>query len=237
MVTALGNFKDDADVATRLRAIADQDTSYRARASALQAIGKLKAPNAFGNLESAISGDSPDDILRNAALRSLGNLGDDKAVPLLRTWSALGKPMESRQAAITSLGRMQKDNKDITKELSAYLLEPHFPVRMSALYALGAREDASAIPALESLLKSNDLSIAMAPIIKTQIARLKRSTKEKPDGHPGSGDEDDDQDESSEAGSGGNKGSAVADRLDKIEHLVQEMNDRLKSIETQLRPK
>ena len=161
MVTALGSFKDNADVATRLRAIADQDTSYRARAAALQALGKLKAPNSFAILESAINADSPDDILRKAALRSLGTLGDDKAVPLLRTWSALGKPMDSRQAAITSLGRMQKDNKDITKELSAYLLEPHFPVRMSALYAIGAREDASAIPALESLLKSNDLSIGM----------------------------------------------------------------------------
>ena len=94
MVTALGNFKDDADVATKLRAIADQDTSYRARAAALQALGKLKAPNSFAILESAINGDSPDDILRNAALRSLGTLGDDKAVPLLRTWSALGKPMD-----------------------------------------------------------------------------------------------------------------------------------------------
>ncbi len=142
--------------------------------------------------------------------------------------------MDSRQAAITSLGRMQKDNKDITKELSVYLLEPHFPVRMSALYALGAREDASAIPALESLLKSNDLSIEMVPTIKTQIARLKRSTKEKPDAHAGGGDEDDDADEPGDAGS---KGTAVADRLDKIEHMVQEMNDRLKSIETQLRPK
>ena len=39
------------------------------------------------------------------------------------------------------------------------------------------------------------------------------------------------------SGDAGNKSSAVADRLDKIEHLVQEMNDRLKSIETHLRPK
>jgi hypothetical protein len=105
---------------------------------------------------------------------------------------------------------------------------------MSALYAIGAREDASAIPALESLLKSNDLSIEMVPTIKTQIARLKRSAKEKPDAHAGGGDEDDDADDSGDAGS---KGSVVADRLDKIEHMVQEMNDRLKSIETQLRPK
>ena len=80
MVTALGSFKDDTDVATRLRAIADQDTSYRARAAALQALGKLKAPNSFAILESAINADSPDDILRKAALRSLGTLGDDKAV-------------------------------------------------------------------------------------------------------------------------------------------------------------
>jgi len=78
-----------------------------------------------------VAADSPDDFLRKAALRSLGSLGDDKAVPLLLQWSAAGKPLDSRTAAINSLGRLQKDNKDITKQIAAYLTEPHFPVRMA----------------------------------------------------------------------------------------------------------
>jgi len=96
MVAALGNFKDDKDVLAKLQNVAEQDTSYRARAAALQALGKLKAPNAFAILNAAIAADSPDDFLRYAALRSMGSLGDEKAVPVLREWVVPGKPMETR---------------------------------------------------------------------------------------------------------------------------------------------
>jgi len=53
---------------------------------------------------------------------------------------------------------------------------------MAAIYALGGRGDATAVPALEALLKSDDLSIEMMPMIKGQIARLKKAA----DGKPGS---------------------------------------------------
>ncbi len=239
IVTAMGNFKDDKDVLAKLQAIAEKDDSYRARAAALQAIGKLKAPYAFTILTAAITSESPDDFLRNAALRGLGPLGDDKAVPVLREWVAVGKPLETREAAISSLGRLQKDNKEITKQIAAYLSEPRFSIRMSALFALGAREDASALPALEEMLKSTDLSIEMVPMIKGQIARLKRPTKETPNPHASSAADADDEDESGDDdGSGGNGSdknqNVVAERLDKLEHLIQEMNERLKSIDTRL---
>ena len=174
IVSALANFKDDPAIVARLNSIAGDDSSYRARAAALQAIGRLKAPGALATLDAAIAADSPDDILRNAALRSLGPLGDDKAVPLLLQWSAPGKPIDSRTAAIASLAHLQKDNKDITQQLASYLNAPDFPVRFAAIFALGARGDASAVPALEAMLHSNDLSIEMAPMIKRQIARLNK---------------------------------------------------------------
>jgi aminopeptidase N len=235
MVAAFGNFKDDKDVLAKLQNVAEQDTSYRARAAAFQALGKLKAPNAFVILNSAIAADSPDDFLRNAALRSLGSLGDEKAVPVLREWVVPGKPMETREAAIFSLARLQKDNKEITMQIASYLPEQHFGVRMAAISALGARGDASAIPALEQLLKSDDLSIEVAPIIKEQIAHLKRPAKEKRDAHAGANADDDDDEASVDSNSGGNRNqSVVAERMDKLEHLMQEMNDRLKIIETRL---
>ncbi len=230
VVSALGNFKDDTAVAAKLNSIAKQDDSYRARAAALQALGRLKGPNAFATLEAAVAADSPDGFLRNAALRSLGSLGDDKAVPLLLQWSAAGKPLDSRTAAINSLGRLQKDNKDITKQIAAYLSEPHFSVRMAAIYALGGRGDATAIPALEAVLKSDDLSIEMAPMIKAQIARLKKPADGKPDANPGAGDSGE---ESSE---GGGEKLTTEQRLEKLEHLLQEMSERLKSMEKHLPP-
>jgi aminopeptidase N len=234
MVAALGNFKDDKDVLAKLQNVAQQDSSYRARAAALQALGKLKAPNAFAILSAAIAADSPDDFLRNAALRSLGALGDEKAVPVLREWVVPGKPMETREAAIFSLSRLQKDNKEITMQIASYLPEPHFGVRMAAVSGLGARGDASAIPALEQLLKSDDLSIEFVPMIKEQIAHLKRPAKEKRDSHAtAAADDDDEAPGDGNSGGNGNTG-VVAERLDKLEHLIQEMNDRLKTIETRL---
>jgi aminopeptidase N len=236
MVAGLGNFKDDKDVLSKLQNVAEHDSSYRARAAALQALGKLKAPNAFAILDAAIAEDSPDDFLRNAALRSLGPLGDEKAVPVLRDWVVPGKTMETRKAAIFSLARLQKDNKQITTQIASYLPEKHFEIRMAAVSALGARGDASAIPALEQLLKSDDLSIEVAPMIKEQIAHLKRPAKGKGGGHAAAASADDDDDEASgDSNSGGNGNTAVvAEHLDKLEHLIQEMNNRLKTIETRL---
>ena len=231
VVSALGNFKDDAAVAAKLNAIAQQDDSYRARAAALQALGRLKGPNVLVTLDAAVGGDSPDGFLRNAALRSLGSLGEEKAVPLLLQWSARGKPINSRTAAINSLGRLQKDNQDTTKQIAAYLSEAHFPVRMAAIYALGGRGDATAIPALEALLKSDDLSIEMVPMIKGQIARLKKPAGGKASGGYGDGDAGE---ESSERSDG--ESVTTEQRLEKLEHLLQEMSERLKSIEKRLPP-
>src|SRR5207248_1316920 len=128
IVAALGNFKDDSAIPAKLTEIAKADSSYRARAAALQALGRLKTPDALATLGAAVSGDSPDGYLRNAALRSLGPLGDDKAVPLLEQWSAPGKPIPSRTAAIRSLASLEKNNQDITKQIAGYLSEPNFPV-------------------------------------------------------------------------------------------------------------
>jgi aminopeptidase N len=226
IVQALGSFKETPEITAKLEAVAKDDPSYRARAAALGAIGRTKTPKAYEILTAAVNGDSPDGFLRNAALRAFGPLGDDKAVPLLREWAAPGKEIPSRQAAIASLSRLQKDNKEITNQIAGYLTEPHFPVRMASVFALGARGDASAIPSLEALLKSNVLSIEMAPRIKAQIEMLKNPGKSGPGRGIGPGQE-------------ASQASAKAgedERLSHLEKLVEEMNDRLKAIEGRLPP-
>jgi len=90
--------------------------------------------------------------------------------------------------------------------------------------------DASAVPALEAILKSDDLSIEMAPMIKAQIARLKKPANGKPDANHGAGDFGE---ESSE---GSDEKFTTEQRLEKLEHLLQEMSERLKSMEKRLPP-
>ncbi len=233
IVAALGYFKDDAGIPAKLESIAREDHSYRARASALQALGRLKSPDAFNILNAAVAGDSPDGFLRDAALRALGSLGEDKGVPLLREWSAAGKPIASRNAALASLARVDKDNKDITKLIASNLTEPHFPVRLAAIYALGNRGDASAIPALEALLNADDLSIEMVSMIKEQITKLQKHQAGKANPHD---DSDADREDTDKEGASAGDQASVTQRLDKLEHLVQEMYDRLKSIESHLTP-
>ena len=228
LVDALASFKDDPAVKSKIETIARGESSYRTRATALQSLGRMKTPNAYELLTAAVNTDSPDGVLRNAALRAFGSLEDDKAVQLLRDWAVAGKDMNSREAAISSLARLQKDNKELTSQIAAYLSAPPYRLRMTAIFALGSRGDASAIPALEALLHSNDLSIEVAPMIKRQIEGLKNP---KARGRRRGGMEEADY------GAGDEEASAKPtedQRLSHLEQLVEEMNDHLKSIETRL---
>ena len=235
IVQALGNFKDDPAVTAKLDAVARDDSSFRARGSALQSLGKLKTPDAFETLAGAVKSDSPDGFLRNAALRALGSLGDDRAVPILRAWAAPGKELDSRQAAIYSLGRLEKGNKEITSQIAAYLMEPHFQVRAASIFALGTRGDASAIPALEALLKSNDLSIEMAPMIKDQIEHL-RNPSAKTNFRMDIDEEGGESGGDMTASTGSGAKAPSDQRFAHLEELVKEMNERLKTIENRLPP-
>jgi aminopeptidase N len=185
-VAQLGTFKDDASLGPKLTDIAANDKAYRVRAAALDSLGEVKAPNAYDTLVAAVKADSPDDTLRIAALRGLGSLGDDKAAPLVLEWSAVGKPFESRGAAIGALADLDKGNKAITQTLISYLNEPYFDIKFDAVFALTERGDPAAIEPLEALVKSGDLSLGTAPFIEAQIAALKAKSSPKPAGTPSS---------------------------------------------------
>jgi aminopeptidase N len=229
-VAALANFKGNAQVIAKLDEIAREDSSYRARAAALDALGGTKAASAFATLSSSVATDSPDGFLRKAALRAFAGLGDDRAVPLLKEWSAVGKPIDTRTAAIYSLARLKKDDKEITEMIAGYMSEPHFPVRVASINALGWRGDKSAIPALEAMLKSDDLSIEIVPMIKRQIGRLRGGSG------PKAGTHGPDEEEATANGVPQSE-KPDADRLERLEKLVHEMNERLKSIESKLSAK
>jgi len=172
-VRVLGNFKQDPTLAARLTSIASSDPAFRVRAAALISLGQIKAPNAFDALAAAVNSDSPDGILRDAALDGFGFLDDARAVPILREWSAAGKPVSSRQDAIGAIAELDKKNSDITQLLLSYLHDSHFDVRTAAILGLGARGDTSAIASLEEMRRNGDVTMGEGPYIDTALRVLR----------------------------------------------------------------
>jgi aminopeptidase N len=171
-VQQLGNFKEDASLSSKLELLASSEKAYRVRAAALSALADIKSPAAYDTLVAAVKTDSPDSVIRDAALRGLGRLGDDRAVPLLLEWSAPGKDRHTRQVSMMAVGRLDKKNKEITRTLVSYLHEPYFDISFWGLFAIGARGDADAIPPLEEMLKSDDTTANQKTMIESQLETL-----------------------------------------------------------------
>jgi len=179
-VQQLGSFKDDASLSGKLETLATGEVAYRVRAAALNSLATMKAPGAYDALAAAVKTNSPDNVVRNAALDALGKLGDDRAVPLLLEWSATGQDIHTRQIAIMAVARLDKKNKEITKALVAYLHEPYFDVRYWGLFAIGSRGDLDAVAPLEDLLKSDDVTASERTMIEQQVAELKAHANSTP---------------------------------------------------------
>ena len=231
-VAQLGKFSKDTSLPSKLAEISTSDSSYHVRGAALKALGESKAPNAFEILSAAVQTESPDDIIRQNALQAFGPLSDDRAVPILLEWAALGKPLDTRSAAIDAVAGLDKTNKAITDDLISYLQEPYFNIKFSALFALGTRGDQAAIAPLESLLKSGDLSIGAAPYVESQIEVLKAQAEEKSAAAAAKNSHEAAPESPSAATSGGT--ASVVSALQKLETEMNEVNTRLSKIESEL---
>ena len=236
-VQQLGMFKDDASLGPKLTDIAANDKAFHVRAAALRSLAGIKSANAFDLLAAAVKSDSPDDILREAGLQGLGDLGDDRAVALLLEWSGPGKPLDSRSAAIGALAGLDQKNKEITQALLSYLKEPYFDVKLSALFSLGRRGDPDAIAPLEDLLASGDLPLGSISFVKAQIGLLKAQASGKPAGGEkvaGAATSNGQEPAAQPSANAVSGQDSTLDALKKLQQQMTEMNARLAKIESQL---
>jgi aminopeptidase N len=171
-VHELSSFKQDASLGAKLTDISARDAAYHVRAAALETLAEIKAPNAYDTLLAAINSDSPQDILRDAALDGTGMIGDPRAVPVLLAWSAPGKPFLARQTAIEAVGNLDRKNKDITNALISYLHEPYFDISLGAVFALWERGDRDAIGPLQEMLKDGDYNLSEQTYIEQALRAL-----------------------------------------------------------------
>ncbi|MGA7792200.1 MAG: M1 family aminopeptidase [Candidatus Acidiferrales bacterium] len=227
-VEQLGKYRGDEEIAKRLQNIYKDDKAYSVRGAALQSLALDKAPNAEPILEKALTISSPDDMLRSAAIRAMGSLGDNSVVPALLEWSSPGKPSRLRSIAIGSLGRADLKNHDITARLISYLNESSFDIRFASIFALGRRGDPTAIEPLEAQLKTGQLSIGVPHAVEDLIEQLKGKIA------PEKGPSATDQKNGDAAGATSGNNQALLDRLEHLEQQLTDMNDRLRRIEASL---
>ncbi|MGH9738962.1 MAG: M1 family aminopeptidase [Candidatus Acidiferrales bacterium] len=170
----LAHFSSDSAATFKLFSIADTDSAYLVRAAALRALASSKSTGAFDALVEAAKTDSPDDVIRRAALASFGALGDSRAVPLLLGWSAPGKPFACRESAIASLAVLDRSNAKITRTLISYLHEPYFDLQVATVLSLARRGDPAAAAPLQAMLHGQELTTVEDPFIQSALDVLQR---------------------------------------------------------------
>jgi len=119
--------------------------------AALRGLGTTKMAGAYAILVAGLNRHAFREPIAIGALTGLANLGDFRAVPLMRARAAYGVNEAERLEAITSLGTIGKKNPTFVESTLIAIAErdPYFRARSTAVRALGRLNQKSAIPALQ----------------------------------------------------------------------------------------
>ena len=147
---ALGEFRGD-DACDALAPMLAKDASYFVESEAATSIGKTRSRKAYALMEKALDKDSYDDVIRCGAMRGFVELGDERAIPLMMSWTEYGKPSFVRDAAIKALGKIGQGNAKVRARLFDLLDDKNFHARLAAVNALRALHDPEAIDVLNRL--------------------------------------------------------------------------------------
>jgi aminopeptidase N len=109
VVEALGRFREDDTVEDALLALVKNgDASYYVEAAAIDAWAKYHQPGAREVLEPLLERNSHNEVVRQAALRGIGEQQDPASVQVLIAWTKRGKPRTCRAAALEALGKVAR---------------------------------------------------------------------------------------------------------------------------------
>ncbi|TSC27681.1 M1 family aminopeptidase [Corallococcus sp. Z5C101001] len=153
VVAALGEFRHDAEVAGRLRALLEAgDASYFVEAEAARGLGRVRAPDALPLLEAAAARPSFQDVIGAGAMDGLAESQDPAAFPVAVARTAYGQPAFLRRAAVGAVAKLAEvaNRKREAVDLFAQLLrDPQFRVQLAVCDAASTLGDRRLLPALE----------------------------------------------------------------------------------------
>jgi HEAT repeat protein len=128
-----------------------KDKSYLVTAAAARALGNYKTESTTKLLTNLLGKPSWSEVVRSGALSALAETGDETAVQTLIEWSAYGRPLRARRAAIAALPKLG-EGKKVRDHLCDMLSDRDPHVRSAVLSALGTLGDEKSRSSIDALL-------------------------------------------------------------------------------------
>ena len=157
VVAAMGEFRDE-QVTEALAPVLEGDESYFVEAEAAKSVGRSRSARAFDLLSQALTKESHNDVIRAMTFEGLGELKDERAVPLALEYCRYGKHPAARNGAISCLGKLaetsEKQKEVIIDTLIDLINDPWLRAQISAISALESIKADKALPHLEQLAES-----------------------------------------------------------------------------------
>lgn len=187
VISALGKFKNEPDVAEILYKQFKSDSSYYAKAEALVSLGKTKDKKVYNWILEGLKYDSHNDVIRASVFDALAQLDDSKGIGLAKEYSAYGKPLPVRNSAIWALGKLAKGKESVTASktyskseirefLENLLWDPLFNTKRAVVGALGDLGDPEAIPELEKFIE-RELQYRLKSDARRAIRKIREGKK------------------------------------------------------------
>ena len=122
VATALGHYLGDLVVASALENQFVADSSDIVPAAIVRAVAHLKVAESFDFAVATLDINSHDEVIRKAALKALGVVGDPRGINLAKAWAAAGRASQARESAIAVLPLLTKHAPFRRREIKQYLM-------------------------------------------------------------------------------------------------------------------
>ncbi|HEV8539437.1 MAG TPA: M1 family aminopeptidase, partial [Bacteroidota bacterium] len=172
-VAGMKNPNNDRIVQTLRRAF-ESDSSYAVATAALAALVKVDSMNAKKYCREALLRDSHREGLRTAALRALGDIGDDDAFAIVSEYAGYGRPRNVRLEALGILSRVWKTREGLVQFFIAFLSDPSVPVRRYAIGVLAEMGNAQALGPLQTAAET-ETEPKIAKAAREALAKIQQA--------------------------------------------------------------
>ncbi|MBI4546363.1 MAG: HEAT repeat domain-containing protein [Ignavibacteriae bacterium] len=175
-VTGLGNFGGES-VLKILRHAFESDSSYAVIAGALRSLAKVDSMNRKSYCSEALQRDSRNEIIRSAAIQILGQIGDDDALALVKSYTRYGIERNIRIQCVNTLASNWQKREDVLEHLIGMLNDASFHVRRAVIGALGNLKNPKALDALHASAEKEPDS-RLQKEAREAIAKIEKAQQE-----------------------------------------------------------
>ncbi|MDH3197254.1 MAG: M1 family aminopeptidase [Candidatus Krumholzibacteria bacterium] len=160
---ALGDFNEDEAAAEGLREALRRDPAYGVQEAAVASLVSMRADGAAKACEDAMGLESHGNVVRNAGMAGLAELGETRALSLIQRYCRSGNARTQRHAAMAAYARLAKqlrsegERERAADFLAAQLDDWHVKTRLAAVGALESLGEKAGVAPLRRAASSDPL--------------------------------------------------------------------------------